>query len=81
MLSFAFSRLTAILSAFALLGKVVSSPVGEEFSGLDNKAREILERSTRIAATTAAPHFVVYSDKYTGTTGPPPVAQVKVRFA
>lgn len=77
MVSFVFSRLTAILTAFVLASKVACSPLTTtEFTGLDNTAREILERSQEVAA----PHFVIYSDKYvSGLTGPPPVAQVKVR--
>lgn len=79
MFSFSFSRLLAILSACALLSQVACSPIAEEFSGLDIKAREILERSTRVSAITSAPRWVVYSDKYvSGLTGPPPVSEVTV---
>ncbi|KAF7976283.1 hypothetical protein HWV62_7184 [Athelia sp. TMB] len=77
MVSFTFSRLTAIVSAFALASRVACSPIAaEDFPGLDSTARSILERSTQVS--TAAPHFVVYSDQWiSGLTGPPPVAEVK----
>jgi len=41
------------------------------FGGLDSTPRDILAR-----ATPAAPHFVVYSDKGTGTNGPPDASAV-----
>ncbi|KAF7971107.1 hypothetical protein HWV62_22032 [Athelia sp. TMB] len=77
MVSFTFSRLAAIVSAFALASRVACSPIAaEDFPGLDSTARSILERSTQVS--TAAPHFVVYSDQWiSGLTGPPPVAEVK----
>ncbi|KZP16575.1 glycoside hydrolase family 18 protein [Athelia psychrophila] len=77
MLSFAFSPLAAIISAFTFASNVAQSPLdATAFAGLDTTAQGILEASTKVS--TAAPHFVVYSDQYiSGLTGPPPVAQVK----
>jgi len=74
-----FSRLTAFLHVFAFVGNAVCTPVRlTEFNGLDNKARGCLERSKKVPAlSTNIPRFVIYSDKDTKTTGPPPVAQVK----
>lgn len=72
------SRFSMVVTAFAFFGKAVCSPLAaSEFSSLDNKARGFLERSTKVSTT--APHFVIYSDRYiSGSTGPPPVDQVKV---
>ncbi|KAJ8095295.1 hypothetical protein PM082_010518 [Marasmius tenuissimus] len=69
--SFGIASLTLL---FGLLRGVVSSPVNAtSFDGLSEQARGILAR-----ATPAAPHWVVYADTgVQGTTGPPPVAQVK----
>lgn len=80
MLSFTFSRLAAIISALTLVSNVACSPVDvSAIAGLDTTARDILERSTQVSTT--APHFVVYSDEWiSGLTGPPPVAEVKVRI-
>jgi hypothetical protein len=76
MVSFNLSRLTGILSVFALVCNAACNPLrAPDLSGLDSKASGILER-----ATPAAPHFVIYSDKGTNTTGPPPPAQVKARY-
>lgn len=80
MVSFAFFRLVSIISALAFASKVVCTPLAAtEFTGLDETARDILERSQRVSRTTAAPHFVIYSDEDSGVTGPPPASQVKVR--
>lgn len=80
MVLFTFHRLAAVLSVFAFSGRVSSAPADleqEAFSGLDSKALGILDRAKQVTPT--APHWVIYSDKYiSGTTGPPPVAQVKV---
>lgn len=75
MISFTFW--TAVLSlAFAYAQSVTSMAINSpRFDGLNQQAREILAR-----ATPAAPHFVVYSDAWDGTTGPPAVAQIKVNF-
>ncbi|KAF7982558.1 hypothetical protein HWV62_27540 [Athelia sp. TMB] len=77
MVTFTFSRLATVVSAFLLAGRIACSPIApEDFPGLDSTARSILERSTQVS--TAAPHFVVYSDQYvSGEKGPPPVSQVK----
>ncbi|KIM90462.1 glycoside hydrolase family 18 protein [Piloderma croceum F 1598] len=73
MVSFNLSHLTGILFVFALVGNSVCTLLRPpDFSGLDSKARGILERATPVP-----PHFVIYSDKGTNTTGPPPPAQVK----
>lgn len=60
------------ISIHGALSAVVNETV---WSSLDNQAKEFLAR-----ATPAAPHFVVYGDAYDGTTGPPSVSQIKVRF-
>lgn len=70
-----FSKtLTSFFALFATLtqvSSVFSSPVDE--SGLDSTARSFLTR-----ATPAAPHFVIYSDRFvSGLTGPPPVSEVE----
>jgi len=76
MISFNLSRLTGILSVFALVCNAARNLLrAPDLSGLDTKARGILEH-----AAPAAPHFVIYSDKSTNTTGPPPPAQVKVKY-
>lgn len=61
MFSRSFSLLTVALLAFTQLCGVASTPV----SSLSDKAREVLER-----ATPAAPHWVIYSDKWQGSTLP-----------
>ena len=81
-----FSKLLSLFFlalAFTALPSVFSVPVSNGINDLavekasldklDAQARSIIER-----ATPAAPHFVIYSDKFvSGTTGPPPVNQVK----
>lgn len=65
--------LSAALSIFSFARTSSAAPNGWE--GLDKQARDILAR-----ATPAAPHFVVYGDKYApGTTGPPATSQITVR--
>lgn len=64
-LSFQRILVAVVLSALTNVLGVLAAPAGWE--KLDHEAREILAR-----ATPAAPHWVVYGDKYTsGTTGPP----------
>ncbi|TFK53391.1 glycoside hydrolase [Heliocybe sulcata] len=69
------SLLSGLLAAFACLASVVAAPLdldAPQYDGLGQQARDVLKR-----ATPAAPHWVIYSDKYaSGTTGPPPVSQV-----
>jgi hypothetical protein len=81
MVFFYVSRLAAILSVVAVIRNAVCTPFGViEFSGLDSRAHRIIDRSKEVALSTVAPHFVIYSDKGSNTTGPPPPAQVKVRY-
>ena len=50
---------------------------GLTFDGLSHQAQDFLSNAVPVA-----PRFVVYSDRWvSGETGPPPVAQVKVRAA
>ncbi|OBZ73875.1 Endochitinase 3 [Grifola frondosa] len=66
------SRLVAAVAfcVLAHLGCILATPT--PFEGLDQQARDILAR-----ATPAAPHFVIYGDKYvSGTTGPPPTSEI-----
>ena len=44
--------------------------------GLDHTARKVLTNAT----LTSAPHFVVYSDAYDGTIGPPAALAIKVKL-
>lgn len=69
-----FASIVRCLSVFAVVclalqhGTVVAALVDER----DLQAREI----------PSAPHFVVYADSYQpGVIGPPPVSDLKVRFA
>ncbi|KAJ7577057.1 glycoside hydrolase [Mycena floridula] len=71
-------RLSVLVTATIALfssARVFGTPVNlTSFEGLGPQARDILAR-----ATPAAPHFVLYGDQYvSGTTGPPPVSQLKV---
>ncbi|KDQ61714.1 glycoside hydrolase family 18 protein, partial [Jaapia argillacea MUCL 33604] len=63
------TRLAA--ASVCLAAGVLSAPL-QGFSELSTKARDILTR-----ATPAAPHFVIYSDKYVSGTFPPPVSEVE----
>ena len=68
---FSFVRAAVLATVIHVCG-TLAVPSG--WDSLDNQARDILAR-----ATPAAPHFVVYGDKYTsGTTGPPAVSSIKV---
>ena len=68
--------LVLLLCTLSHISNVLSSPV-DRLNGLDSKARSFLSPAKR--ATPAAPHFVIYSDKFTsGLTGPPDVSQVEV---
>ena len=71
-----FSRFfTKVVTAAVLLSQfsgVLAVPA--VWDSLDLEARDILARA---APAQAAPHFVVYGDKFvSGTTGPPPVSQI-----
>ncbi|KAG5641910.1 hypothetical protein DXG03_003977 [Asterophora parasitica] len=55
-----------LLAGLATLAGVSAAPV------TNSTTADIVPRGTP-----RAPHFVVYTDSFTGTTGPPPVAQVK----
>ena len=64
-----------ILLEWMISSSPPSSAVPSNMDGLDKQARDILAR-----ATPAAPHWVVYGDKYvSGTTGPPAASQINVR--
>jgi len=63
MLSFKLPFLASALLAISQLCGVASTPV--DTSSLSDEAREILAR-----ATPAAPHWVIYSDKWQGSTLP-----------
>lgn len=59
-------KFLSLISVFAVMGGVFSVPVDTTLS---------------VRATPAAPHFVIYSDKWvSGENGPPPVSDVTVRF-
>ena len=85
-----FSSSTASVALAALcftlqLGSVLATPAA--FDGLSQKARDVLADLTPMAHAPVRrdvqdpPHFVIYADKYeSGVTGPPPVADVTVRF-
>ncbi|KAH8093282.1 glycoside hydrolase family 18 protein [Cristinia sonorae] len=66
-----FASLALAITVLLAPSRVESAPASS-LDGLDHQARSILAR-----ATPAAPHFVVYSDQWTGTTGPPATSQVK----
>lgn len=75
MVAFTFHRILVALAFTAITNvcSVLAAPA-VQWEKLDHEAREILAR-----ATPAAPHFVVYGDKYTsGTTGPPAPSAIKV---
>ncbi|KAI0073512.1 glycoside hydrolase family 18 protein [Panus rudis PR-1116 ss-1] len=74
MAQFTLFRLVAAALLFAVtyLGSGVNSAPSSSLDGLDNQARDILAR-----ATPAAPHFVIYSDKWTGSSSPPAASQLK----
>ncbi|KAG5644170.1 hypothetical protein DXG03_009011 [Asterophora parasitica] len=60
-----FKKVFSFVAGFSALGGVVSAP-------LANATDDLVPRGTP-----RTPHFVVYTDSFTGTTGPPPVSQVK----
>jgi hypothetical protein len=62
MVSFTTSFFTIVLLAISQFYGVSSAPA----SPLNAEAREILAR-----ATPAAPHWVIYSDSWTGSNAPP----------
>ncbi|KAJ7155373.1 glycoside hydrolase family 18 protein [Mycena crocata] len=70
---FSVTGLLGSLSLSLLFPSVNSLPFnGTSFEGLDQQARDILAR-----ATPAAPHWVVYSDRFvSGQTGPPAASAV-----
>ncbi|KAL5483523.1 hypothetical protein ACEPAI_8755 [Sanghuangporus weigelae] len=75
MLSSAFSSLIVLFCALVHFTSVLALPV--DSLGLDSTARKFLSKAKR--ATPAAPHFVIYSDRFvSGETGPPDVSQVEV---
>ncbi|KAJ7934955.1 glycoside hydrolase family 18 protein [Mycena leptocephala] len=73
MVSFYLARIASIASAFLFFTRANSVPTNvTALDGLSQEARGILAR-----ATPAAPHWVVYGDKFvSGTTGPPAVSAV-----
>jgi hypothetical protein len=75
MVSFYLARIASIASAFLFFTRANSVPTNvTALNGLSQEARGILAR-----ATPAAPHWVVYGDKFvSGTTGPPAVSAVTV---
>jgi hypothetical protein len=57
--------LSSLLSIFAVIGSVLSMP--------------LMDMALSARTTPAAPHFVIYSDKWiSGETGPPAVSSIKV---
>lgn len=68
-----FKGLFTTLAGLSVLQAVISAPL-EDARGFNSMSTGLTAR-----ATPAAPHFVIYSDKYvSGETGPPPVSQVQV---
>ena len=59
-----FFRLATVAAVLALFSGLCSAAPTDQ---LDEKARGILARATQ-----AAPHFVIYADKWTGGNGGPP---------
>lgn len=71
-MSFSLSHLVSGLSALACVGSVLAVPAPTPL--LDVQTREVTRRSTP-----AAPHFVVYSDKWvSGENGPPDPSEIEV---
>lgn len=70
LLKMVFSSIVTLFSFICLAPFVSARPVS---TGLSSQARTFVER-----ATPAAPHWVVYSDKSTSSTGPPPAADIEV---
>ncbi len=65
-----FRRIAAFMAAYLLLA-VVAAPFSYEAANSTLEARAT-------HATQAAPHFVIYGDKYiSGVTGPPTVSEIK----
>lgn len=79
MFSSALARFLALATLLAVftIGSVHSLPTrnvtADSFEGLSHEAREILAR-----ATPAAPHWVIYSDRWVNSNGPPAPADIKV---
>ncbi|KAI0794039.1 glycoside hydrolase family 18 protein [Fomes fomentarius] len=70
MFASSFRRIAAFMAAYLLLA-VVAAPFSYEASNSTLEARAT-------HATQAAPHFVIYGDKYIpGVTGPPTVSEIK----
>lgn len=76
---FLASPILTLFTSILLALHVAAAPMNAtEFEGLGEQARDIIGRAKRLAP--AAPHFVIYADRYqSGVTGPPPVASVKVQ--
>jgi hypothetical protein len=64
MFSLRFSFLAVAAMAIAQLYSAAATPIASD-AQLSNEAREVLAR-----ATPAAPHFVIYSDEWLGSTLP-----------
>ena len=62
-----FSIVAAVLALFSGLYGGLAAPTHQ----LDERARDVLSR-----ATPAPPHWVIYSDKWHGTSTPPPTSAV-----
>ena len=76
MLASTFRRIAAFMAVYLLLG-VVAAPFDSRETYANSTA--LVERDLEARAPQAAPHFVVYGDKYIpGVTGPPTVAEIRV---
>ncbi|KAI0731316.1 glycoside hydrolase family 18 protein [Earliella scabrosa] len=75
MLASTFRRIAAFMAVYLLLG-VVAAPFDSRETYANSTA--LVQRDLEARAPQAAPHFVVYGDKYIpGVTGPPTVAEIR----
>jgi hypothetical protein len=73
---FGYTRITTLLAGLSSLLAVAALPY--EARNLSDTAKHFLTERAKNSVP-AAPRFVIYSDKFvSGTTGPPPVADVQV---
>lgn len=83
MVALSFKRLFTSLSVLVSLAVVNSTPTCLHDSYTDLNAAQAafnLLSDAKNAAPPPPPHFVIYGDKFvSGQTGPPPVADIKVR--
>jgi len=79
MVKIASNTLLYIISGLYSSIFVRSIPLESNLTSSTNIAKELF--SNNVKAVSAAPHFVIYSDKFvSGEAGPPPISQIQVCY-